>query len=547
MASYDDKAIKGGRLARLIRKITGRHQLDENVSAVALNDINARVAVLEEIVKSFGPDAWERYKTVQVAKSSPSASGTAVSFIDTISQNDNGDITATRKTVRSATTGQTGVVQLNNTVTSTSTTQAATANAVKTAYDEASAAYDKPSSGIPYADLASAVQASLDKADSALQTHQDISHKLTGVNMLIDSGYALNITISGELRTGRSTALVLISGNNGNYSLVELSWFKAANAQFGYLPSMHVIARSSDDAAACPQLYYQPGSEEYPAVAIYLVMGNASWTFNAAVMLNCENMGSVSISSISRDTVLQSAVDGSSRVTKNLQGGWDVIPTSGSTNAVTSNGIYASNQSLQTYIDNQIAYYRQRLGSWLYCSSANYIAFYDDGTALKSGTVITPLYIGQVVYEADLTRRLFIATAFTDVDNPRFAIFPGWTYCGENDGADIMRTWPMYRHYVITLTNTGSDTAKIYAIAGGRATTAQAGYICLGNLWIDGTLYQTDSQSSPNTWDVGYYNRQQVCSIPAGKSVTLDVWWYRSERTSSQYWDIDNVFITTIE
>ena len=37
------------------------------------------------------------------------------------------------------------------------------------------AKYDKPSGGIPKTDLASAVQSSLDKADSALQQHQDIS------------------------------------------------------------------------------------------------------------------------------------------------------------------------------------------------------------------------------------------------------------------------------------------------------------------------------------------------------------------------------------
>ncbi len=37
--------------------------------------------------------------------------------------------------------------------------------------------YSKPSSGIPKSDLASAVQTSLGKADTALQTHQDISGK----------------------------------------------------------------------------------------------------------------------------------------------------------------------------------------------------------------------------------------------------------------------------------------------------------------------------------------------------------------------------------
>ncbi len=52
------------------------------------------------------------YKLKQTAKSDPTASGTTITAIDTISQNSNGDITATKKTIRGATTSQTGVVQL---------------------------------------------------------------------------------------------------------------------------------------------------------------------------------------------------------------------------------------------------------------------------------------------------------------------------------------------------------------------------------------------------------------------------------------------------
>lgn len=44
---------------------------------------------------------------------------------------------------------------------------------------EVNAKYTKPSSGIPKTDLNSAVQTSLNKADSALQNHQDISHLAT--------------------------------------------------------------------------------------------------------------------------------------------------------------------------------------------------------------------------------------------------------------------------------------------------------------------------------------------------------------------------------
>lgn len=40
--------------------------------------------------------------------------------------------------------------------------------------------YSKPSTGIPKTDLASAVQTSLGKADTALQSHQDVSKKIDG-------------------------------------------------------------------------------------------------------------------------------------------------------------------------------------------------------------------------------------------------------------------------------------------------------------------------------------------------------------------------------
>lgn len=50
------------------------------------------------------------YKVVQTAVSSPSASGNAVAFIDTISQNTQGVITATKKTVSDATTSAAGLM-----------------------------------------------------------------------------------------------------------------------------------------------------------------------------------------------------------------------------------------------------------------------------------------------------------------------------------------------------------------------------------------------------------------------------------------------------
>lgn len=57
-----------------------------------------------------------------------------------------------------------------------------------------SAKYTKPSGGIPKTDLASAVQTSLNKADTAIQTHQDISGKLD--TSKVKSAYS---TTSGDV------------------------------------------------------------------------------------------------------------------------------------------------------------------------------------------------------------------------------------------------------------------------------------------------------------------------------------------------------------
>jgi hypothetical protein len=62
---------------------------------------------------------------------SPSASSTTTAFIDTVSQT-NGKISATKKTITSATTSTAGIVKLSSSVTSTSETLAATPKAVST-------------------------------------------------------------------------------------------------------------------------------------------------------------------------------------------------------------------------------------------------------------------------------------------------------------------------------------------------------------------------------------------------------------------------------
>lgn len=109
---------------------------DSALQSAPVNSVNNKTGVVNLTASDVGADSAGTAAGLinNLDFTSPSASGNDISFIGTVSQSD-GKISATKKTVRSASTSQTGVVRLNNTVTSTSTTQAATANAVKQAYD----------------------------------------------------------------------------------------------------------------------------------------------------------------------------------------------------------------------------------------------------------------------------------------------------------------------------------------------------------------------------------------------------------------------------
>jgi len=99
-------------------------------------------------------------------------------------------------TIRAATTSVSGVVQLTDSHSSNSTTTAATPKNVKEAYDLAEGKYTLPSGGIPKADLASAVQASLGKADSAVQ---DVKY---GTQSLKDSNNVVTLAAVSASTSG---------------------------------------------------------------------------------------------------------------------------------------------------------------------------------------------------------------------------------------------------------------------------------------------------------------------------------------------------------
>ena len=85
--------------------------MDDLTSGLACNSIEAKSILVDGVPPSLeGHTHDDEYKPLQEAKSSPVADGRATQFIDTISQDANGEITATKKNIASASTSQAGIV-----------------------------------------------------------------------------------------------------------------------------------------------------------------------------------------------------------------------------------------------------------------------------------------------------------------------------------------------------------------------------------------------------------------------------------------------------
>ena len=104
------------------------HNIITNSNSQALQLVNDDSNIIQEftltdkaimakniVAETITADNLQNYKTKQSAKSSPTAStSTAYQFIDTITQNANGEITATKKTVRSASQSQSGLMSASD-------------------------------------------------------------------------------------------------------------------------------------------------------------------------------------------------------------------------------------------------------------------------------------------------------------------------------------------------------------------------------------------------------------------------------------------------
>lgn len=137
-----------------------------------------------------------------------------------------------------------------------------------------STAYQKPNGGIPKTDLASAVQTSLGKADTALQSHQDISGKQ-------------DVLVSGtNIKTVNNTSLL----GSGNISIPKGD--PGEDGENAYQPFKGWFDSSSALSSAYPtpqvgDFAYVKGATSTDPVAIYACSTAGTWadsgnTFNPA-------------------------------------------------------------------------------------------------------------------------------------------------------------------------------------------------------------------------------------------------------------------------
>lgn len=222
------------------------------------------------VVGEGSSKAWEKigaksidlsgYKTKQTAKADPTASSTATAFIDTISQDENGVITATKKNIQAASTSLAGIVQLNNTLTSTSTTQAATANAVR-ALNNA-----KVENTVKVAGQALTADVTAATISSAI----GLSNYALDSNALHKTG---DETASGHKTFSSAASVGARAGTVGNASLVVGNGYATKYGAFG---QGHSVSAVGDVSFAHGNLTYAGGAQSHAEGNCNVAAGAAS-------------------------------------------------------------------------------------------------------------------------------------------------------------------------------------------------------------------------------------------------------------------------------
>lgn len=165
------------------------------------------------------------YKTKQTAVADPTASGHSLEFIATVSQDTNGEITVEKKTVQDGTTVQKGVVQLEDSYTSTSTTTAATPNSVKGGFDVLDAVKADKVTGASNGDFAG-LDDNGNLTDAGVKPSDFIKGvQKNGTDLTPDQNQKVNVVVNDaklNVKIGSSSAVETFSADASQDSTIEI-------------------------------------------------------------------------------------------------------------------------------------------------------------------------------------------------------------------------------------------------------------------------------------------------------------------------------------
>lgn len=205
--------------AAIVETVAGKADKVSNATSGDFASIDANGNLTDSGVKASDFQLAGNYKTTQTAVSDPTANGTAVSFIASIQQNANGNITATKKTVQTADANHDGLMSASNYSKLSSLTQYTAGNGINIgANGELSidtTVLPQPQANVAYADVTYNVQTADNVSGSVSIDGSKPIHVLTL------TGDVTAVTLSTLPSEGHSTHVFFCSSQQRSVTITH--------------------------------------------------------------------------------------------------------------------------------------------------------------------------------------------------------------------------------------------------------------------------------------------------------------------------------------
>lgn len=205
--------------AAIVETVAGKADKVSNATSGDFASIDANGNLTDSGVKASDFQLAGNYKTTQTAVSDPTANGTSISFIASIQQNANGNITATKKTVQTADANHDGLMSASDYSKLSSLTQYTAGNGINVgANGELSidtTVLPQPQANVAYADVTYNVQTANNVSGSVSIDGSKPIHVLTL------TGDVTAVTLSTLPAEGHSTHVFFCSSQQRSVTITH--------------------------------------------------------------------------------------------------------------------------------------------------------------------------------------------------------------------------------------------------------------------------------------------------------------------------------------